>query len=75
MTSNEIQHVLNLWGAAAEYPLLTTINRIVNMEIPARAITSYAELPTSNDFFPERRSSMRSSSLEDPKDIRASRVN
>ena len=35
LTSNEIQHVLQVWGAADEYPLLTTINRIVNMEIPA----------------------------------------
>jgi len=50
LTSNELQHVLQGWGAEDEFPLFTTINRIANGQIPAHAVVHYHQLPTKEDF-------------------------
>ena len=50
LTSDEVRALLRTWRAEEEFPLFTTINRIVNREIPARAIVKYAELPSVEEF-------------------------
>lgn len=43
LTSDEVQDILRLKGWEQDYPLFTTINRIVNQQIDATYITKYEE--------------------------------
>jgi glycerol-3-phosphate dehydrogenase (NAD+) len=45
LTSNEVQEILHTKGFEKDFPLFTTINRIVKGKIPPSAIVRYAELP------------------------------
>ena len=58
LTSNEAMDLIRNWGAQAEFPLFTTINRIVNGEIPAKALVRFAELPAFEDFREEKAQKM-----------------
>ncbi|GAB4821168.1 hypothetical protein N2152v2_008214 [Parachlorella kessleri] len=43
LTSEEVQAILHKRGWAADYPLFTTVNRIVRRQLPVAAITSYRD--------------------------------
>ena len=47
LTSNEVQSLLKVWNAEIDFPLLTTINRIGNGELPPSAVVQYAEVAKS----------------------------
>ena len=43
LTSEEVQAILHKRGWARDYPLFTTVNRIVRRQLPVAAITSYRD--------------------------------
>jgi len=45
LTSNEVQEILHKQNIEKEFPLFTTIHRIVNRQIPPSAIVNYKSLP------------------------------
>uniref|UniRef100_A0A6B2LA30 Glycerol-3-phosphate dehydrogenase [NAD(+)] n=1 Tax=Arcella intermedia TaxID=1963864 RepID=A0A6B2LA30_9EUKA len=56
LTSDEVQHVLKKIGKENEFPLFTTINRIINGHLDPIQIVDYADLPQSReDMSPQAR--------------------
>lgn len=43
LTSNEVQAILFRRNWEKEYPLFTTVNRIVNQQLPASAVVGYRD--------------------------------
>ncbi len=43
LTSQEVQEILKKRGWEGDYPLFTTVNRIVRRQLPVSSITSYRE--------------------------------
>ena len=50
LTSNEVQELIEGWGAEEEFPLMVTINRIIKGDIPPKAIVRYKEMPSRVDY-------------------------
>lgn len=53
LTSNEVQEVLRVRGWEADYPFFTTVNRVLNGQLPPSAVVEYRKsehcAPTPND--------------------------
>jgi glycerol-3-phosphate dehydrogenase (NAD+) len=50
LTSNEVQELIEKWGAEEDFPLMVTINRIIQGDIPPKDIVRYIEMPSKRDY-------------------------